>query len=65
MFKNFAIPLFFAKKILPLINGLADKRSPRSPLSGFLYRDVIWGTESLYPIQIQCNIAKIYGGLAP
>ena len=39
--------------------------SPRSPLSGCLYRDVIWGTESLYPIQIQCNIAEIYEGLAP
>ena len=38
--------------------------SPRSPLSGCLYRDVIWGTEYLYPIQIQCNIAEIYGGLA-
>ena len=39
--------------------------SPRSPLSGCLYRDVIWGTESLYPIQMQCNISEIYGGLAP
>ena len=38
--------------------------NPRSPLSGCLYRDVIWGTESLCPIVLQCNIAEIYGGLA-
>ena len=25
--------------------------SPRSPLSGYLYRDVTWGTESLYPFK--------------
>ena len=37
--------------------------SPRSPLSGCLYRDVTWGTESLYPIQIQWNMAELYGGL--
>ena len=36
--------------------------SPRSPLSGCLYRDVTWGTESLYPIQIQWNMAELYGG---
>ena len=39
--------------------------SPRSPLSGCLYRDVTWGTKSLYPIQIQFNIAELCGGLAP
>ena len=39
--------------------------SPRSPLSGCLYRDVIWGTESLTPIQIQWNMAELNGGLAP
>ena len=36
-------------------------RSPLSPLSGCLYRDVIWAIESLYPMLIQCNIAEIYG----
>ena len=39
--------------------------SPRSPLSGCRFRDVIRGTESLYPIQIQWNMAELYGGLAP
>ena len=39
--------------------------APLSPLSGCLYRDVIWAIESLYPIQIQYNIAEIKGGLAP
>ena len=39
--------------------------SPHSPLSGCLYRDITWGTESLYPIQIHWNRAELYGGLAP
>ena len=30
---------------------------PLSPLSGCLYRDVIWAIESLYLIQIQCGRA--------
>ena len=49
------------------LGGLPARRPPggSSPLSGCLYRDVIWGAESLHPIQIQCNIAEIYGGLAP
>ena len=38
--------------------------NPLSPFSG-CYRDVIWAIESLYQIQIQCNVADIYGGLAP
>ena len=35
-----------------IIASEVDIISPRSPLSGCLYRDVTCGTESLYPIQI-------------
>ena len=51
------------------LRGAEEKRwlpgiSPRSPLSGCLYRDVTWATESLAPFK-WWNMAEMYGGLAP